>query len=84
MENVKMAAFPTVTNPEHYDLRNEMPGFTKLEYASLLAMQGILSNAFMMQAIGDKAIQDDETDAFKAVAKSAVAYAKLTIEEANK
>ena len=81
MNNLKQPAFPYIEYDKAVVCAS---GFTQLEYASLLAMQGILSNAFMMQAIGDKAIQDGETDAFKSVSKTAVAYAKLTIEEANK
>ena len=72
MENVKMAAFPTVTNPEHYDLRHEMPGFTKLEYASLMIAQGVLSHGWPMQSSIDS------------LAAYSVGIAKSVLGEANK
>jgi hypothetical protein len=68
--NEQRAAFP---------LKNEAKGFTKLEYASLLMMQGLMDSADWDMARNEKA-----DDLAGRTAKTAVLMAKAVLEEANK
>ena len=71
MDNLKQPAFPYI---EYDKAASCAPGFTKLEYASLLIAQGYASNA------GGQWPDDVEG----AIAFQSVKLAKAVLEEANK
>jgi hypothetical protein len=82
MENLKSSAFPRLLISDYAEASYTDPangGFTKLEYASLLMMQGLMDSADWDMAKNDKA-----DDLASRTAKTAVLMAKAVIEEANK
>lgn len=72
MENTKLPAYPTTTDNanEIYEVAGK--GFTKIEMASLMIAQGMVSG------IGQNPI------VYQSVASSCVLLAKAVLEEANK
>jgi hypothetical protein len=71
MDNLKQPSFPYI---EYDKAASCAPGFTKLEYASLLIAQGYIANG---------AYKNDEQEGYE-IARCSVNVAKLVLEEANK
>lgn len=81
MENLKSPAQPFTNHMvSSYEDADFHYGFTKLEYASLMAMQGMLSNSVSL----DQGMQPFHTYTPKEMASMAVRYAAAVLEEANK
>lgn len=73
MENIKFPAHPTIVQID--GIQRYAYGLTKLEIASLMIAQGILSNSASQFTI--------QTDGIK-ISKICVTFAKEVLEEANK
>ena len=79
MDNLKSPAsgFTALYDGENTDVHQ---GFTKLELASLMVMQGMLSNSIDSQ----QGYQPLHSYPPEDMAKNAVSYARAVLEEANK
>lgn len=72
MDNLKLPAYPNIDSYENGNICTPQSGFTKLELASLMIAQGLMSSTQF----------SDNKDNY--IATQSVKLAKAVLEEANK